>query len=205
MKFPSGPVFTDRRLARAWSTTVTVASGITPPLESLTVPAMEPLSCAKAQIDRAAATINATSVLRAFRTMYITPLFIVDFIVDPQFVAFGIAATMHYTRCSIHGSTHSYKPIAIVLIVRRDRYAWRGVRDTGVDRRGDPQGSPAGVPSGRRGVSGKTWPDGQGSFWATGGRPAGVRPACSQKVSEDPREATMWSLTRSPILMLSSS
>src|ERR1017187_436568 len=143
MKFPSGPVFTDRRLARAWSTTVTVASGITPPLESLTVPAMEPLSCAKAQIDRAAATINATSVLRAFRTMYITPLFIVDFIVDPQFVAFGIAATMHYTRCSIHGSTHSYKPIAIVLIVRRDRYAWRGVRDTGVDRRGsqwEPRG-----------------------------------------------------------------
>src|ERR1022692_1468408 len=155
MKFPSGPVFTDRRLARAWSTTVTVASGITPPLESLTVPAMEPLSCAKAQIDRAAATINATSVLRAFRTMYITPLFIVDFIVDPQFVAFGIAATMHYTRCSIHGSTHSYKPIAIVLIVRRDRYAWRGVRDTGVDRRGAPRGAPRGGPRGGGGFPAK--------------------------------------------------
>jgi hypothetical protein len=73
MKFPSGPVFTDWRTARAWSTTATVAPGITPPLESFTVPVMEPLFCASAQIDRAASTISAASILRTFRTMYITP------------------------------------------------------------------------------------------------------------------------------------
>jgi hypothetical protein len=53
--------------------TVTETPGTTPPPESFTVPAIEPLFCAKAQIDKAAITMIAASALRMFRTMYFTP------------------------------------------------------------------------------------------------------------------------------------
>jgi hypothetical protein len=53
--------------------TVTATPGTTPPPESFTVPAIEPLFCARAQIDNAASIMSAANVLCIFRTMYITP------------------------------------------------------------------------------------------------------------------------------------